>query len=89
MASLYYNAHEIISLLFAMAIVEYKHTAGFLFPLYALFCSLEEVGGAGRVAPQKLTITAAQVEPVLPYNERTKAENRIVFLSCSPFSAAK
>ena len=35
----------------------------------ALSCSLDEVAGAGRVAPQKLTITAAQVEPVLPYNE--------------------
>ena len=32
-------------------------------------CSLGEVAGVGRVAPQKLTIAAAPVEPVLPYNE--------------------
>ncbi|MDO4574288.1 MAG: hypothetical protein Q4D98_03640, partial [Planctomycetia bacterium] len=30
------------------------------------FCSLGEVGGAGRAAPQRLTITAAVVKPVLP-----------------------
>jgi len=30
---------------------------------------LDEAGGAGRVAPQKLTITATVVQTVLPYNE--------------------
>lgn len=30
------------------------------------FCSLFEVGGAGRIAPQSLTMTAAAVQAVLP-----------------------
>ena len=30
------------------------------------FCSLFEVGGAGREAPQKPTVNAAQVQTVLP-----------------------
>jgi len=34
-----------------------------------LLCSSEEAAGAGRVAPQKLTITAAVVQTVLPHNE--------------------
>jgi len=41
----------------------YRPKAGFL------SCSLDEAGGAGRVAPQKLTITATVVQTVLPYNE--------------------
>ena len=31
-----------------------------------IFCSLGEVGGVGRVAPQRLTIIAAVVQTVLP-----------------------
>jgi len=30
---------------------------------------LEEAGGAGAEPPQNLTTTAAQVKPILPYNE--------------------
>jgi hypothetical protein len=36
---------------------------------FALFCSLFEVAGAGRVAPRKPTISRAEVQTVLPYNE--------------------
>ena len=42
-------------------------------------CSLSEVGGVGRVAPQRLAVIAAPVEPVLPYNGADGNGDRIAF----------
>lgn len=50
-------------------------------------CSLGEVGGVGRVAPQKLTSTAAPVGPSLLYNEADGGGGRIA-KSCSPLLEA-
>lgn len=61
----------------------------YIFPLrISPFCSLGEVGGAGRAAPQRLTIPAAVVKPILPYNE-ADGSGAGLNKSCSPFSAAK
>ena len=52
------------------------------------FCSLDEAGGAGRTAPQRLAVIAEVVQTVLPYNGADESGGRIA-KSCSSFSAAK
>ena len=52
------------------------------------FCSLGEAGGAGAEPPQNLPPAAEVVQTVLPLEWSRRKRGRI-FLSCSPFSAAK